>query len=125
MRFRPLFEEIVPERWDFLRLLLALACCTACNQATLTGPPDAADEASTCTPHAVEFCDAGAVGCVATQTSDPYVSLLPADAAFPIGCTANVIGTDRDPITGTCKLAATCTCDVADGGDAAAWICTP
>ncbi len=76
-----------------------------------------------CTMHAVAFCDASPTGCIGGG-QDPYVSLLPADAAFPVGCAANVIGTDRDPVSGICKLAAACTCDADDAG-AASWSCAP
>jgi len=103
-------------------LILAATTCLACNQATLVTPPDAESD-DACVAGAVAFCDAATSGCVGGG-SDPYVGALPSDAAFPIGCTANVIGTDRNPVTGVCKLAATCTCNGDDAGNAA-WACAP
>jgi len=105
-------------------LCFLVLVCAACNQATLTTPPDASEQ-DACTVHAAVFCDAAAQGCVGGG-SDPWVGTLPSDASFALGCTANVIGTDRDPVSGVCKLAATCTCGADDAGDAApAWVCTP
>lgn len=109
-------------------MLRALGCllfvASACNQATLTTVPDAGEQ-DACIMHASVFCEAGAQGCVGGG-SDPYVGTLPSDASFARGCTANVIGTDRDPVSGVCKLAATCTCTGDDAGDAApAWVCSP
>ena len=107
------------------RIIVCLLGCTACNQATLTTTPDAS-EADACIMHASVFCEAGPQGCVGGG-SDPYVGMLPSDASFGLGCKANVIGTERDPVSGVCKLAATCSCDGDDAGDAAppAWVCTP
>ncbi len=102
--------------------LAAAVVCVACNEATLVTPPDASDQ-DACVMHAVAFCDASASGCVGGG-QDPYVALLPADASFSVGCTANVIGTDRDPVSGVCKLAATCTCNADDAGTAS-WACSP
>ena len=102
--------------------LLFVLGAMGCNQATLTEPVDAAEDGAACVAHAVEFCDASPGGCVGGG-ADPNVSLLPSDASFPVGCSANVIGTDRDPISGVCKLAATCSCEGDDAGDAAAWVC--
>jgi len=108
-----------------MRILFFLLGCAACDQATLTTTPDAS-EMDACTMHASVFCEAGAQGCVGGG-SDPYVGTLPSDASFAPGCKANVIGTERDPVSGVCKLAATCTCNGGDdAGDAAtAWVCTP
>ena len=106
-------------RWA---IVVAVAC-PACDQATLVTLPDASDQ-DACTMHAVEFCDASASGCLGGG-ADAYVSLLPSDASFAVGCNANVIGTDRDPVSGVCKLAATCTCTAVDDAGAAAWICSP
>jgi len=105
-----------------MKRLVCVAACLACNQAALVTLPDAAAE-DACVAHAVAFCDAASSGCVGGG-SDPYVGVLPADAAFPVGCTANVIGTERNTVTGVCKLAATCTCDGDDAGNAA-WTCAP
>jgi hypothetical protein len=108
-------------RWEIFPFVLALGC----DQATLTVLPDSGEDAAPCVTHAVPFCDAAASGCVGTGAADSSAGSLPADAAFPIGCSANVIGTDRDPITGVCKLAATCTCQGDEAGANAAWVCSP
>lgn len=109
-------------RWEIFPVAAALACA-ACNQAELVTLPDAGEQ-DACTMHAVEFCDAAATGCVGGG-SDPYVSMLPSDASFGVGCSANVIGTDRDPVSGVCKLAATCTCTATDDSGAGSWVCSP
>ena len=108
-----------------MRNIVAIAfACVGCNQAELTTVPDAG-EGDACVARAVVFCDASPSGCVGGG-SDPFVSMLPSDASFAIGCTANVIGTDRDPISGVCKLAAGCSCTGDDAGDASPrWSCSP
>jgi hypothetical protein len=103
-----------------VRVLFLSAMAGACNEAVLTPAPDAGLDA--CTSIAIPFCDASATGCVGSDSSDPWVALFPRDAAYPVGCMANVIGTSRDPITNECKLAAACTC-VADGSPE--WVCSP
>ena len=118
---RDLLRHASPMIFRFVTLALA---CVACNQAELTIVPDAGVE-DACVAHAVVFCDASPSGCVGGG-SDPFVSALPSDASFAIGCTANVIGTDRDPVSGVCKLAAGCTCNGDDAGDGSAtWSCAP
>ena len=100
---------------------LAIAACLACNQAQLQEPPDAGVDA--CVAHTVTFCDAAppdAAACV----GDPGDAAPPGDASYPIGCTANVIGAIRDPNTGVCALAASCTCEASDAS-AAWWACSP
>ena len=102
-------------------LLLATSACLACNEAQLQEPPDAGADA--CTAHTVTFCDASppdAAGCV----GQPGDAAPPDDASYPVGCTANVIGASRDPNTGVCALAATCTCQGTDAS-APAWACAP
>ena len=106
-----------------VRALVIVTFTCGCNQATLTTVPDAS-EADACVAHVVVFCDAAASGCTGGG-SDPFVSQLPSDASFAPGCTANIIGTDRDPISGVCALAAGCTCNADDAGDAATWSCAP
>jgi hypothetical protein len=117
------------------RLVLVLASALlglACNQSTLNPLPDAGGP-DACEAHAVIFCDAGAPGsggCVGGGTSDPNVALLPSDASFPVGCTANITGTERNNVTGFCNLVSQCTCQGdLDAGDAAAtppaWACSP
>lgn len=99
----------------------------ACNQSTLIGLPDAGGE-DACVAHATVFCDAAATGCVGGPSSDPNFALLPTDAAFPVGCIADVSGTMHNAVTGVCNLAAQCTCEGdLDAGDAAppAWSCSP
>lgn len=109
-------------------ILRAIVCMllVACSQTPLE-LPDAGD-AEACTPHAAVFCDAtAALGCVAaTESPDSSAALLPGDAAFPVGCTANIISDVRDTVTGLCKLGSVCTCVDDDAGDAApTWSCTP
>jgi hypothetical protein len=108
-------------RWEIFPFVLALGC----NEATLTTLPEGGDDAAACFTHAVPFCDAAATGCVGTGVADSSAGYLPTDAAYPIGCSANVIGTVRDPITNVCKLSATCTCQGDDAGADAAWVCSP
>ena len=107
--------------------MLLFATCVACNQSTLIEPPDGAAELDACTPHATPFCEAAPSGCVGSDGTDPNAALLPTDASFPVGCTANVTGATRDSVTGYCSLVATCACEGDDAGDASAprWVCTP
>lgn len=77
-------------------------------------------------PQAALFCDAAppdAAACSGGDPSDPNGALLPTDAAFPLGCTANIVSDVRDTVTGFCSLAATCTCADDDAGPR--WTCTP
>jgi len=100
---------------------LALVSCVACNQAELQQAPDAGVDA--CVARTVAFCDAAAPDAQSCVGNPSDASDLAGDAAFPVGCTANVIGTTRDPITGVCKSVATCTCE---GDDASTrWVCSP
>ena len=111
-----------------VKWILALAAASvACDQSTLTEPPDAADLIEACVPHATPFCDASPSGCIGSDGTDPNAALLPTDAAFPVGCTANVTGSTRDLVTGYCSLTATCACEDDDAGDAGGprWVCTP
>ncbi len=110
-----------------IRTLTACTFLLACDQAPLIELPDA-NETDACTPHAALFCDAAASGCVGAvdASADSYAALLPTDAAFPVGCTANVVSAVRDSVSGQCKLGAVCTCFADDAGDASpAWSCTP
>ncbi len=102
------------------RVASLLVCCAACNQAELVQPPEAGVDA--CVAQTVLFCDASvsdAAGCVG-EPGDAASS----DAAFPVGCTANVIGSTRDPNTGVCALVASCNCVAADASSPQ-WACSP
>ena len=121
MRLVQLLRDVsAVRRWITGLALVSLAC----DQSTLAPLPDAGDS-DACVPKAIPFCEAGApgdLGCVGGG-ADPNVGLLPADASFPVGCTANVTSATRDTVTGYCTLAATCDCESDDAG--ARWVCTP
>ena len=100
---------------------LAITACLACNQVQLQEPPEAGADA--CVAHTVTFCDAAppdAAACV----GEPGDASPPDDASYPVGCSANVIGTIRDPNTGVCALATSCMCED-DDASAPRWACSP
>jgi hypothetical protein len=105
----------------------------ACNQVQLQEPPEASVDA--CVAHTITFCDPDAGGSSADGAAPAFCGVqlggdagdLPADASYPVGCTAHVLSDKRDPVTGVCALSATCTCTTTSTSDAssAQWACTP
>jgi hypothetical protein len=109
----------------FVVVLGALVTANGCNGASLTQPSDGGLAA--CDPHGVPFCDAGAPGssgCLG-DPNDPSSRYLSTTAPAPVGCKANIIGSQRDS-SGQCALAGSCVCTGPDDGGVGrpTWDCT-
>lgn len=90
------------------------ASSVGCSSASVTNAPDA--DLAPCKNGPFLFgCDspvAGQAACNTGNSSDPVLSKLPQNTAYPVGCVVNYVG-PRDS-QGDCRLDAVCKCVIGD-----------